>query len=98
MTLYGALAGLGFLDQFQNRRYGQDFTVVGYGLNKVLPKADFGGDVRFRGNTQLVTLRGAFGPMESWPGSRTTAAPCTKGVPVSAIPADRRSSVPATSW
>jgi len=61
MTGYGALPDSNFLDRFQNRRHSQDFTVVGYGLNKVLPKVDFGGDVRFRGTTQLVTLRGAFG-------------------------------------
>jgi hypothetical protein len=62
MNQYGALPAVGFLDQFQNAaRSDQDFTVVGYGLNKVLPKADFGGDTRYKGTVQLVTLNGLFG-------------------------------------
>jgi hypothetical protein len=62
MSRYGALPPAGFLDQFQTApRAGQDFTVVGYGLNKVLPKADFGGDTRFKGTVQLITLKGLFG-------------------------------------
>jgi hypothetical protein len=62
MAEYGALPTVGFLDQFQTqRRNDQYFTVVGYGLNKELPHADFGGDVRFQGTVQLVTLRGLFG-------------------------------------
>lgn len=62
MSRYGALPPLGFLDQFQTTpRSEQKFMVVGYGLNKVLPIADFGGDIRYQGVTQLVTLKGLFG-------------------------------------
>jgi hypothetical protein len=58
----GRISPAGFLDQFQtapNNR--QLFTVVGYGLNKELPHADFGGDVRFTGTVKLNTLNGTFG-------------------------------------
>jgi Trypsin len=62
MAEYGALPQEGFLDQFQTGPRNQtSFTVVGYGLNKELPHADFGGDVRFQGSAQLVTLKGLFG-------------------------------------
>ena len=62
MSRYGALPEQGFLDQFQTaRRAGQTFTVVGYGLNKVRPNVEIGGDTRFAGTVQLVTLRGLFG-------------------------------------
>ena len=59
---YGRISPAGFLDQFQTARSNdQRFTVVGYGLNKELPHADFGGDVRFQATTMLVTLNGTFG-------------------------------------
>lgn len=62
MASYGRVSPDGFLDQFQTGpRSDQRFNVVGYGLNKELPHQDFGGDVRFAGTAQLVTLRGAFG-------------------------------------
>jgi secreted trypsin-like serine protease len=62
MRSYGKLPSLGFLDQFQtSARNDERFTVVGYGLTKVLPFADFGGDTRERGTVQLVTLQGLFG-------------------------------------
>jgi hypothetical protein len=62
MSTYGRISPAGFLDQFQTGpRHDQRFTVVGYGLNKELPHVDFGGDVRFAGITQLVTLKGLFG-------------------------------------
>lgn len=62
MSQYGRISPDGFLDQFQTgARNDAQFTVVGYGLNKESPHADFGGDVRFVGTTQLVTLNGTFG-------------------------------------
>ena len=62
MSRYGALPEQGFLDQFQTaRRAGQTFTVVGYGLNKVRPNLEVGGDTRFTGTVKLNTLNGLFG-------------------------------------
>ena len=62
MSQYGKISPNGFLDQFQTGpRQDQLFSVVGYGLNKELPHADFGGDVRFAGTTKLNTLNGTFG-------------------------------------
>ncbi|NYH93374.1 trypsin-like serine protease [Actinopolymorpha rutila] len=62
MPTYGKLPTQGYLDQFQTGpRHEALFTVVGYGLNKVLPGRDVGGDTREQGSTQLVTLRGLFG-------------------------------------
>ncbi|MGW0230446.1 trypsin-like serine protease [Actinopolymorpha singaporensis] len=62
MPTYGKLPTQGFLDQFRTGpRHDALFTVVGYGLNKVLPGRDVGGDTREQATTQLVTLEGLMG-------------------------------------
>ena len=59
---YGTLADIGLLDQLATRRGQQDlsFTVVGYGLQSVVPtlQADL---VRYRGNVKLVDVHGTAG-------------------------------------
>lgn len=61
----GTLPALGALDGFlKNGKHQQLFTPVGYGLNKVLPIADEGGDHRFKATAQLVSLKSALGVPE----------------------------------
>jgi hypothetical protein len=59
---YGTLADIGLLDQIATRRGRQDnsFTVVGYGLQSVVPtlQAD---RVRYRGTVQLIDVNGTAG-------------------------------------
>ena len=55
----GAIAPLGYLDQFQStRKNDQRFTPVGYGLSRSLPKSTEGGDTREFGDTMLLNLKG----------------------------------------
>ena len=64
MSQYGALPEQGFLDTVPDADSGpaRRFTVVGYGLNKVhAARLEVGGDTRFTGTVQLVTLKGLFG-------------------------------------
>jgi len=57
MGQYGLLPELGALDAyFAKRRNAQRFTPVGYGLNKVLPIAEDGGDVREYASVMMVSL------------------------------------------
>lgn len=62
LATYGALAKVGLLDDLATRRGQQDqsFTVVGYGLQSVVPtlQADL---VRYRGKVQLIDVNGTFG-------------------------------------
>jgi len=59
---YGTLADIGLLDRLAVRRGIQDtsFTVVGYGLQSVVPtlQADL---VRYQGQVQLIDVKGVFG-------------------------------------
>jgi secreted trypsin-like serine protease len=59
---YGTLANVGLLDGLAVRRGLQDtsFTVVGYGLQSVVPtlQADL---VRYRGDVKLIDVKGVFG-------------------------------------
>lgn len=59
---YGTLADIGLLDELSTRRGTQDqsFTVVGYGLQSVVPtlQAD---RVRYRGEVQLIDVNGTAG-------------------------------------
>jgi secreted trypsin-like serine protease len=59
---YGTLADVGLLDRLSVRRGQQDqsFTVVGYGLQSVVPtlQADL---VRYQGTVQLIDVRGTAG-------------------------------------
>jgi Trypsin len=58
----GTLPPLGYLDQVQkNGKNGALFTPVGYGLEKVLPWLDEGGDTRRKATSKLVNLNGTFG-------------------------------------
>lgn len=58
----GELPELGFLDRYLKKGKNADlFTAVGYGLNKVLPFASEGGDVRFQATTKIVNMNGTFG-------------------------------------
>lgn len=62
LPTYGTLAPVGLLDELATRRGLQDrsFTVVGYGLQSVVPtlQADL---VRYRGTVQLIDVNGTFG-------------------------------------
>lgn len=62
LDTYGTLAPIGLLDQLAKRRGLQDrtFTVVGYGLQSVVPtlQAD---RVRYRGTVQLIDVNGTAG-------------------------------------
>ena len=49
-------AAAGYLDKYAGRRDNHTFEVVGYGLNKVLPFADFGGDTRMKADVRLLNL------------------------------------------
>jgi secreted trypsin-like serine protease len=62
LARYGTLAEVGLLDGLAERRGEQDqsFTVVGYGLQSVVPtlQADL---VRYQGSVKLIDVRGTFG-------------------------------------
>jgi secreted trypsin-like serine protease len=62
LDTYGTLADVGLLDRLSVRRGQQDqsFTVVGYGLQSVVPslQADL---VRYQGSVQLIDVRGTAG-------------------------------------
>jgi hypothetical protein len=62
LNTYGTLADVGLLDELATRRgqHDQSFTVVGYGLQSVVPtlQADL---VRYRGEVQLIDVKGTFG-------------------------------------
>jgi hypothetical protein len=62
LATYGTLADVGLLDRLSTRRglQNQSFTVVGYGLQSVVPtlRADL---VRYRGTVQLIGTRGVYG-------------------------------------
>lgn len=50
---------VGYLDaMYSGRRNQHRFEVVGYGLEKVLPFADYGGDTRMYADVKLVNLQG----------------------------------------
>jgi hypothetical protein len=59
MPKYGRIAGLNYLQRYAPApRNDHRFEVVGYGLEKVLPKADFGGDTRRKSEPKLNTIQG----------------------------------------
>jgi len=59
MPRYGELPELGYLDRFMRmEKSARRFTVVGFGLEKVLPKLSEGGDRRMRATVKLNTLNG----------------------------------------
>jgi secreted trypsin-like serine protease len=62
LDTYGELSSIGLLDELATRRGVQNrsFTVVGYGLQSVVPslQADL---VRYQGQVQLIDVRGTFG-------------------------------------
>lgn len=56
---HGKLAAVNYLERYRSApRNTQRFEVVGYGLEKVLPKADFGGDTRMKAEPKLNSLNG----------------------------------------
>jgi V8-like Glu-specific endopeptidase len=62
LDTYGTLADVGLLDDLSTRRGKQDqsFTVVGYGLQSVVPtlQEDL---VRYQGSVKLIDVKGTFG-------------------------------------
>lgn len=59
ITTFGRVAGLNYLERYRSApRNSQRFEVVGYGLEKVLPKAEFGGDTRMKAEPKLDSLNG----------------------------------------
>lgn len=56
MDTYGAIAPERYLDRYAGRRNEHRFEVVGYGLEKVLPFADLGGDTRMQAHPKLNNL------------------------------------------
>lgn len=55
---YATIPSLDYLDQYAGRRNEHRFEVVGYGLEKVLPFVDIGGDTRMKADVKLVNLVG----------------------------------------
>ena len=56
---YGKVPESGYLEKYRSTaRNEQRFEVVGYGLEKVLPKEDFGGDTRRKAEPKLNSLNG----------------------------------------
>jgi len=53
---YATVADEGYLERYAGRRNAHRFEVVGYGLNKVLPFADIGGDTRMKAEPRLLNL------------------------------------------
>jgi V8-like Glu-specific endopeptidase len=62
LNTYGTLAPVGLLDQLATQRGQQDqsFTVVGYGLQSVVPTLQQD-RVRYQGTVQLIGVNGTFG-------------------------------------
>jgi hypothetical protein len=59
MPEYGAIASLGYLERYRSEaRNEQRFEAVGYGLEKVLPIGDFGGDTRRKAEPKLNSING----------------------------------------
>ena len=59
MPTYGKLAGLDYLDRYQSTpRNAQRFETVGYGLERVQGKKEFGGDTRMKSGPKLDSLAG----------------------------------------
>ena len=57
IATYGNAASLNYLDKYRSApRNTQRFEVVGYGLKKVLPKAEFGGDTRMKAEPKLDNI------------------------------------------
>jgi len=55
---YATIPDAGYLQKYAGQRNAHRFEVVGYGLTKVLPFADFGGDIRMKSDVKLVNLVG----------------------------------------
>jgi hypothetical protein len=54
---YGALVTANYLDKYRSApRNAQRFEVVGYGLTKVLPKVEYGGDTRLQAAPKLDNI------------------------------------------
>lgn len=53
---YATIAGADYLQKYAGARNEHRFEVVGYGLEKVLPFADFGGDTRMKAEPKLNNL------------------------------------------
>jgi hypothetical protein len=53
---HGTIAGADYLQRYAGARNEHRFEVVGYGLEKVLPFADFGGDTRMKADVRLLNL------------------------------------------
>ena len=53
---YASVAEEDHLQTYAGRRNAHRFEVVGYGLEKVLPFADFGGDTRMKADVRLLNL------------------------------------------
>jgi hypothetical protein len=53
---YATIAGENYLQKYAGRRNEHRFEVVGYGLEKVLPFADYGGDSRLKAEPKLNNL------------------------------------------
>ena len=58
LSEYATIPTEGYLSTYAGRRNAHRFEVVGYGLEKVLPFADFGGDTRMKAEPRLVNLQG----------------------------------------
>jgi hypothetical protein len=62
MDTYGTLAPLGYLDQFIGKLKAHTlFQAVGYGLERSLPKVDFGGDTRMQSQQVIINANGVYG-------------------------------------
>jgi hypothetical protein len=62
MDTYGALAPQGYLDQFIGKLKSHTlFEAVGYGLERSLPKVDFGGDTRMKSQQVIINANGVYG-------------------------------------
>jgi hypothetical protein len=53
---HASIAGEDYLQRYAGARNEHRFEVVGYGLEKVLPFADFGGDTRMKAEPRLLNL------------------------------------------
>jgi Trypsin len=54
---FATIAEEDYLQKYAGRRNAHRFEVVGYGLEKVLPFADIGGDTRMKAEPRLLNLR-----------------------------------------
>jgi hypothetical protein len=59
MSRYGKLAGSGYLNKYVTGDKHHVFEAVGYGLEKVTGKAEFGGDTRRKSNPQVQQWKSA---------------------------------------